>query len=1216
MKANKNKRKNKTLSSHKISVIPKIVGKEKEDLTKKTRILTHKDIVENAKKDAEMREFLQNVIDIQLNEGDEGYITNDLYKEGKKAFVQDYVSTKKKFNDDVDLASAIEDAELEWDEALSSGIKLGWIIQGYANKKKDWSAIKFSNSVRQYISKDEEILRKFITDYLQDSISYVKFVNVWLAGSRGEEAKKELELQEENELAKMAKVGKLSDDEKEQVKKLTSERDFYKKILDKGEEISKSLIKRMLKKLTAKENKEDVSLDIERYKKILENDEEISKSLIEKKLDIVVKKLNNIIGAHVIVKEHKLTAKERVYKERLQIFIRYIDSISNGLSPDETRQILMSEFPGQIQAIETIIWDEKGPEVSKEIMNRLLRSLLEEEVFMYAKYIGVPSHESRNKEGAIDSILRIQYRVKKQGIKQLTRIESAGWNRAARENELYGFDKDTLRDIAKNAKIKIPKDSSEQQIIQLILNYDENLSKFVTEDEEKYVLIEKIIKITKRDPSVYMLWSLDELKQRVAALDDVDDVHTVEDQKNEYLKRLSEIVDMSLPPYNNAYSWSNKKLVKILKNIGGDNWETYRPNVEEYDNTECVDNYKMFKWIPGRVTGVWIQFSNKNKKFHQYITNNSIVEDGMHWYQAGRKFFSLQCNKYKEKRSQKGAMYTCFDSDNNPVQMKLGFTLAGITYDSTPSIDPKQFRGRTRVIKNDKDQQVTRTFIIQNEILFGLQKQEDRKYDHSQKIQIQSLLQDLITDVSKNLVMKELSNSFLQIASDKKDYGIISIEKSNDLNDKKPHKNIDYNTPYLRILVDSLTGGIDTTNEQLFRNVAELLVYLNIPEAKTFKHNIENEYYLPDMMATLSPDEKFPEFFEDSDVTDQTSSQVLANIKNQENSIVEGLAEKLFSIVDPRRKRTTIQRELTGPGQTIKTKKRLTACANKDRVNDLSDDQIVYYRDTDNKVYCFSIDELFDQFVKKDFKNPETGVEFNTKFIKRFDELYNRKLSEEGLMTTFFQQKYGLEIKDSPKNEDSNSKKPVINIAPDLWDTVGKDIAELEDELTNEAPLDGDEIDEQRDEQRKTKDKNEGRRESDEISETDACTYCKNHILDDAIKTIVKHGDESRIIKFCSFKCFEDKNDWESFKKSKEKKSKKSKKRDKGKKDHDKTSKSKEDKDKNEDKTPKSKEDKDKNEDKTPKSKKDKKDEDKTPKSKKDNDKIPKDKKDKTSKKK
>ena len=85
--------------------------------------------------------------------------------------------------------------------------------------------------------------------------------------------------------------------------------------------------------------------------------------------------------------------------------------------------------------------------------------------------------------------------------------------------------------------------------------------------------------------------------------------------------------------------------------------------------------------------------------------------------------------------------------------------------------------------------------------------------------------------------------------------------------------------------------------------------------------------------------------------------------------------------------------------------------------------------------------------------------------------------------------------------------------------------------MSNEDPEDGDEIEENREEERREAEVVTGERESEEIDPNDACIYCKKHLSDDSIKSVVMHGNESRIIKFCSFQCFEDKNDWEKFKK-------------------------------------------------------------------------------------
>ncbi len=87
----------------------------------------------------------------------------------------------------------------------------------------------------------------------------------------------------------------------------------------------------------------------------------------------------------------------------------------------------------------------------------------------------------------------------------------------------------------------------------------------------------------------------------------------------------------------------------------------------------------------------------------------------------------------------------------------------------------------------------------------------------------------------------------------------------------------------------------------------------------------------------------------------------------------------------------------------------------------------------------------------------------------------------------------------------------------------------------SEAPGDGDEVDENREAEKRDVEVEEGTRDTRDIDVNEVCEYCKNHVSDDSIKSLILHGDESRIIKFCSFKCFENKNDWSKFKKKKAK---------------------------------------------------------------------------------
>ena len=212
----------------------------------------------------------------------------------------------------------------------------------------------------------------------------------------------------------------------------------------------------------------------------------------------------------------------------------------------------------------------------------------------------------------------------------------------------------------------------------------------------------------------------------------------------------------------------------------------------------------------------------------------------------------------------------------------------------------------------------------------------------------------------------------------------------------------------------------------------------------------------------------------------------------------------------------------------------------KDRVSGAEPTEIIYYKDDDEKIYCFTVNELYERFIDGNITNPETGKQFRIPFVQRFDELYNSRLASDGFLTTYFQEKYGFDMNklvDEKREEDTIAKsRPPL--APKLWELVGKDIAELEDQMSNEEPGDGDEIEEDREEERREVEFEKGERENEKIDPNDACIYCKNHLSDDSIKSVVMHGNESRIIKFCSFKCFEDKNDWKKFKKKMKKRNK------------------------------------------------------------------------------
>lgn len=855
---------------------------------------------------------------------------------------------------------------------------------------------------------------------------------------------------------------------------------------------------------------------------------------IRKKIHTLSIEIHNLsLGTYVKRKrvEKTLTSAERRYTDRLAANVRKIDlnnmrtkqlkavardiagvpTFKKKQKAEAINAILRVEFPDVDMNVEL-------PKPNRTQLDNVLRTLSDEQLQVVGFTYGIDRLEKRGKYEIIDMIIRKEFPTKKVRTNKLVNT----FDRRERLKELEIMPSEDIFLIAFQLGIPIPDDVHERDLINKILIKEGETNELIKEDEdEKRRLIKKISRITGRSGDHYSLWSIENLQQRLYALGEEDENYMEELEKERLLKKLEQLGDVD--KYSDAHSWSTTKIRKTLESIGGPNWESYVPLIEDYSFVKCVQKYQTYSWIEGRVTGVWLTPVKKKKSaksISKYVFDDVwIVEDKRRWYQANKHFFALQCNS--NKRTQNKDILTCYSQTGEPVKFKVGFTIIG--YQHTPS----RYQARTHMVKKADGTMVQRSFIIQDEEMFRKEKEYKRKTTQNLGDRVNYILNSSVNEAAINIAMRALSNALMEVAPvTKTDYGIVHVDGG--------HKRIDYNTPYMQVLLDSLRDGVDQTNKNFFTKVANIIVYLKMPEAKMFRANIENEYYLPDILATLSEREKLPEVFDDPSLSPRFIDGVVAKINNNVIKQIHQFAEGIYFLEDPTRRRSIRPVGYTGT-DIIKTNKRLSACENKDRVRDANPTEIIYYKDDDEKIYCFTVDELYERFINGNIINPETDKQFRIPFVQRFDELYNGRLASDGFLTTYFQEKYGFDMKKlvREKRKEDTITKSIPAIAPNLWDFVAKDVGELEDQMSNEEPGDGDEIDENREDERREVEVETGERESEEIDPNDACIYCKKHLSDDSIKSIVMHGDESRIIKFCSFKCFEGKNDWKKYKRKK-----------------------------------------------------------------------------------
>ena len=765
------------------------------------------------------------------------------------------------------------------------------------------------------------------------------------------------------------------------------------------------------------------------------------------------------------IKEIKLTYDERIYKD---ILLKNITSVNTV-----PKTILLKN----ITSVNTV------PETNESTIRNVLLTLDENQINIIASNYGIKNPEKRGKNSNINNILLIYKRKEKTEPFLVQGKNPKNFKYEERKEKLKQMEEKELKALVSSYGFSVV-NKKFNELIEIILKNEENISKLITMEEyKKEKLREKISSITKEQESTYMLLSMKELEEKLSDLANENDDYREELEKERLYKKLSTFVDITLDKYKDFKNWSITKLKQKLLDIGGKDWEKYQPLIEDYRMVSCMQQFSTYNWIKGRVTGVWITTA-KHKKPNGYVVPNITIQDSEEqtWYQANKKFFSLQCNKYKNNITQKGDVLTCYNNKREKVEFIVGFTVINYVYTGD------EYNYKTYMVKQD-DKMVNRTLIIQNEKMFNNQKLSEKQKKQTDKMKIQYILNSPVTEKTESFIKEQLSDALLKISPLTTDYG---INETNSI--AKKLKN--FNTPYIQILLEKLKTDSDQTNKQLLEATANIIIYLQIPEAKIFKNNIIIEYYLPDTLANLSPMEKFPEVFEDPEIPLNVIDQYTNTINNNINKFVDMMGSLLFDMEDPVKTKRTLSSVLYTKEQNFKTNSRISACENKDRVKNSINEEIVYYKDKrDDKIYCFTINELLNQFMQGNIINPETGENFDTSFVERFGELYNKKLAEEGLLTNEFIKKYEINFK-----EEKTTKEKRPEIGSTLFLLINKDLEERENQLDNKKE----------------------KKSSMNFKTQNICEYCKKHLIDDSLKTIRQNS----IVKFCSINCFEKADIW------------------------------------------------------------------------------------------
>lgn len=458
----------------------------------------------------------------------------------------------------------------------------------------------------------------------------------------------------------------------------------------------------------------------------------------------------------------------------------------------------------------------------------------------------------------------------------------------------------------------------------------------------------------------------------------------------------------------------------------------------------CYNIQISLPWIKGKVKNVWLQAPEGESINMDYVNKHEKIDniEGKPMYKAGRSFYQLQCNYNSNRRHQNGYVLTSYDRNNKPVRFVVLYEM------DTNREDDK--------------------WVYQDEAIFQAQIEYYRNRVVNTISQLGKIRSEIVSEDIRRYAQRHLQSELSGYISDP-NY-IAKIEESI----FSKHKDVD---KYL----NAISG---------------IVVFMRDWNKSVFKERVRSLYYQPEVLADLSLEEKLPEVFENTNITDlqqqHTEQQINEMIRQDTDNILRVIIRTRFPGRAPTRPTFAIPVQL--PVRTNMT----PICVDDMKRLGIPDVNIIYYTDIDKKTYCFDVFELKNEFENGNFINQYTGNKFSDEFISkvfRFDP-------------------YTVSISETNDDEKplSLTKIPMTILAPDFLQKVIDDIERMENNMVNDA-----------------KDKIlEAEISGKSYDTSEICEYCHKYVNNGkGYKTIIRRDNEYELVRFCNTKCFEGVEEWE-----------------------------------------------------------------------------------------
>lgn len=529
-------------------------------------------------------------------------------------------------------------------------------------------------------------------------------------------------------------------------------------------------------------------------------------------------------------------------------------------------------------------------------------------------------------------------------------------------------------------------------------------------------------------------------------------------------------------------------------------------------NTACTRMYKDAPWLEGKVEGIYIApventpIDWKETDITPYVHPEDIMEyEGEIWYRVNNKYYELQCNIYSGRRTQSDDVLTLHDMSGNPIRFRLAY-------------------------------QTEEDIIVQDPQLFQAELEYLDDQRRSRGAKIQKILDEPVTKQVEMLGINELANAMRKIAPSVMDYHEDGM--------------------FVQRAIEAIS--IETTTVRQFaRKLGELVVYFDLDFGSTarlgadswemergkdtvFISRVKGEYYLPEILVNLSPNEKLSEIFEDPNSTEK--EKTTRHIENMLTKFVSSFAEKIYIERNPMERKQTSGVSLVQPDISLHPWR--SACVNQEDVKNVPDSEVVYYNDGEN-VYCLVIQDLLERFRNEDYSNPVSGDILSDRFVRRFKEVYHQrsvlpvqreevkeektyKILAPGLMQKI---KMGIDFMEADRDVGSDTESIASSNASSTQSEFDfqSDTSSMKDYKADTASLaDSDDT--------LVGSISDSDEEDSGVSSSKKCAQCGKDIKGRGLASMKYQNGSTTQVEFCGFDCFEEHEDWPRIRRKRSKK--------------------------------------------------------------------------------